>query len=171
MPGVPVPALWRDATTRRPRPRALVRPEVLLLDEPFSAVDAMTREMLQGELARLWEDPQRRQTTAILVTHDLDKPSYSAIASLCSVGRPGECAWSWMSSSPSPDPTRSPVSSGLPRAASSALGRVTRGRSPQQTSESQHSSGGTRLKTPALDSTAVEVARTGRCPSSRPAYL
>ena len=54
--------------------RALaVHPEVLLLDEPFSAVDAMTREMLQGELARLWEDPQRRQTTAILVTHDLDE--------------------------------------------------------------------------------------------------
>jgi NitT/TauT family transport system ATP-binding protein len=54
--------------------RALaVRPEVLLLDEPFSAVDAITREMLQSELVRLWEDPQRRQTTAILVTHDLDE--------------------------------------------------------------------------------------------------
>jgi NitT/TauT family transport system ATP-binding protein len=54
--------------------RALaVRPEVLLLDEPFSAVDAITREMLQGELIRLWEDPQRRRTTAILVTHDLDE--------------------------------------------------------------------------------------------------
>ena len=54
--------------------RALaVHPEVLLLDEPFSAVDAITREMLQGELVRLWEDPQRRRTTAILVTHDLDE--------------------------------------------------------------------------------------------------
>jgi NitT/TauT family transport system ATP-binding protein len=54
--------------------RALaVRPEVLLLDEPFSAVDAITRETLQGELIRLWEDPQRRRTSAILVTHDLDE--------------------------------------------------------------------------------------------------
>jgi NitT/TauT family transport system ATP-binding protein len=54
--------------------RALaVSPEVLLLDEPFSAVDAITREMLQGELIRLWEDPQRRRTSAILVTHDLDE--------------------------------------------------------------------------------------------------
>ena len=54
--------------------RALaVRPEVLLLDEPFSAVDAITRETLQSELIRLWEDSQRRQTTAILVTHDLDE--------------------------------------------------------------------------------------------------
>ena len=54
--------------------RALaVHPEVLLLDEPFSAVDAITREMLQSELIRLWEDPQRRRTSAILVTHDLDE--------------------------------------------------------------------------------------------------
>jgi NitT/TauT family transport system ATP-binding protein len=54
--------------------RALaVRPEVLLLDEPFSAVDAITREMLQGELIRLWDDSQRRRTTAVLVTHDLDE--------------------------------------------------------------------------------------------------
>jgi NitT/TauT family transport system ATP-binding protein len=54
--------------------RALaVHPEVLLLDEPFSAVDAITRETLQGELMRLWEDPQRRRTSAILVTHDLDE--------------------------------------------------------------------------------------------------
>jgi NitT/TauT family transport system ATP-binding protein len=54
--------------------RALaVRPEVLLLDEPFSAVDAITREMLQGELIGLWDDPQRRRTSAILVTHDLDE--------------------------------------------------------------------------------------------------
>ena len=54
--------------------RALaVRPEVLLLDEPFSAVDAITRGTLQSELIRLWEDSQRRQTTAILVTHDLDE--------------------------------------------------------------------------------------------------
>jgi NitT/TauT family transport system ATP-binding protein len=54
--------------------RALaVRPEVLLLDEPFSAVDAITWEMLQGELIGLWDDPQRRRTSAILVTHDFDE--------------------------------------------------------------------------------------------------
>ncbi|MBR8835841.1 MAG: ABC transporter ATP-binding protein [Stigonema ocellatum SAG 48.90 = DSM 106950] len=54
--------------------RALaVQPEVLLLDEPFSAVDAITREMLQDQLVQLWEDPQHCKTTAILVTHDLDE--------------------------------------------------------------------------------------------------
>ncbi|MBW4631320.1 MAG: ABC transporter ATP-binding protein [Iphinoe sp. HA4291-MV1] len=54
--------------------RALaVQPEMLLLDEPFSAVDAITREMLQGELISLWEDSQRHRTTGVLVTHDLDE--------------------------------------------------------------------------------------------------
>ncbi|ARV61496.1 hypothetical protein BZZ01_25240 [Nostocales cyanobacterium HT-58-2] len=70
--------------------RALARqPEMLLLDEPFSAVDAMTREILQGELVSLWEDPQRRRTTAILVTHDLDEAILlgDRIVVLC--GKPG----------------------------------------------------------------------------------
>jgi NitT/TauT family transport system ATP-binding protein len=54
--------------------RALaVQPEVLLLDEPFSAVDAITREMLQSELLSLWQDPQHCKMTAMLVTHDLDE--------------------------------------------------------------------------------------------------
>jgi NitT/TauT family transport system ATP-binding protein len=70
--------------------RALaVRPEVLLLDEPFSAVDAITREKLQGELIRLWEDPQRRQTSAILVTHDLDEAILLGDAIVVLGGTPG----------------------------------------------------------------------------------
>lgn len=43
-------------------------PEVLLLDEPFAALDAQTREMLQGDLLDLWRDYKR---TVIFVTHDL----------------------------------------------------------------------------------------------------
>jgi NitT/TauT family transport system ATP-binding protein len=70
--------------------RALaVRPEVLLLDEPFSAIDAITREMLQGELIRLWEGPQRRRTTAILVTHDLDEAILLGDHIAVLVGTPG----------------------------------------------------------------------------------
>jgi NitT/TauT family transport system ATP-binding protein len=70
--------------------RALaVHPEVLLLDEPFSAVDAITRETLQGELIRLWEDPQRRQTTAILVTHDLDEALFLGDRIVVLGGTPG----------------------------------------------------------------------------------
>jgi len=53
--------------------RALVtQPRLLLLDEPFGALDAQTREMLQDELMRIWqESAMSRSTTAIFVTHDV----------------------------------------------------------------------------------------------------
>jgi NitT/TauT family transport system ATP-binding protein len=56
--------------------RALAaNPEVLLLDEPFSAVDALTRMELQTLVLQLWE---RRKFTAILVTHDVDEAIFLA---------------------------------------------------------------------------------------------
>ena len=51
--------------------RALaIQPEVVLLDEPFAAVDAQTREILQEELLALWS---RYQQTAVFVTHSIDE--------------------------------------------------------------------------------------------------
>ena len=51
--------------------RALViEPDLMLLDEPFAALDAFTRRVLQGELIALW---QRRRPTVLLVTHDVEE--------------------------------------------------------------------------------------------------
>ncbi|MQA94132.1 MAG: ATP-binding cassette domain-containing protein [Streptosporangiales bacterium] len=68
--------------------RALaVDPEVLLLDEPFSAVDAITREQLQAEVLALWERDAAR--SAVLVTHDIDEAILMADRVVVLSGPPG----------------------------------------------------------------------------------
>jgi len=67
--------------------RALVsRPRVLLLDEPFGALDAITRAHMQGELARILE---RENITAIFVTHDVDEAIYLGDRVVVMARRPG----------------------------------------------------------------------------------
>jgi NitT/TauT family transport system ATP-binding protein len=66
--------------------RALsVRPDLLLLDEPFSALDAITRQTLQDELLRLWHETR---TTMLFVTHDLDEAVYLADRVVLLGGKP-----------------------------------------------------------------------------------
>ncbi|HYU19877.1 MAG TPA: ABC transporter ATP-binding protein [Chloroflexota bacterium] len=56
--------------------RALaLEPEILLMDEPFAALDAQTRELMQIELSRIWE---ARRVAVVFVTHSLDEALFLA---------------------------------------------------------------------------------------------
>jgi len=68
--------------------RALVnRPDILLLDEPFGALDALTRINMQNEVLRIWEAEKK---TMILVTHDKDEAIYLGDQVVVLSSRPGK---------------------------------------------------------------------------------
>jgi NitT/TauT family transport system ATP-binding protein len=67
--------------------RALaVDPEILLMDEPFSALDAQTREIMQTELMRIWEQGRK---TVLFVTHQIDEAVFLSDRIVVLARRPG----------------------------------------------------------------------------------
>jgi NitT/TauT family transport system ATP-binding protein len=68
--------------------RALaVNPSIVLMDEPFSALDALTRQTLQDELVRVWAAFNQ---TILFVTHDIEEAVYLSDRVVALGGRPGE---------------------------------------------------------------------------------
>lgn len=68
--------------------RGLVsNPSILLLDEPFGALDALTRIQMQREILRIWKE---KKTTMIMVTHDIDEAIYLGKRIVVMSARPGE---------------------------------------------------------------------------------
>jgi NitT/TauT family transport system ATP-binding protein len=60
---------------------------VLLMDEPFAALDAQTRELMQAELLKVWDQAQRK--TVLFVTHQIDEAVFLADRVIVLTVRPG----------------------------------------------------------------------------------
>jgi NitT/TauT family transport system ATP-binding protein len=68
--------------------RALtIDPDILLMDEPFAALDAQTREIMQFELLRIWRSNRK---TVMFVTHQIDEAVYLADRVVVMTSRPGQ---------------------------------------------------------------------------------
>ena len=102
--------------------RALIgEPPILLLDEPFSALDALTREGFDGELQRLWVEGPR---TVVLVTHSVDEAVRMADRIVVMTARPGSVARVIPVDLPRPRPAANPAAAAIDAEVRAALAEV-----------------------------------------------
>jgi NitT/TauT family transport system ATP-binding protein len=102
--------------------RALISdPPLLLLDEPFSALDALTREGFDGELQRLWMD---RPRTVVLVTHSVGEAVRMADRIVVMTARPGSVARVIPVDLPRPRPAASQATAAIDAEVRAALAEV-----------------------------------------------
>jgi ABC-type nitrate/sulfonate/bicarbonate transport system ATPase subunit len=76
-----------------------VDPSIMLMDEPFGALDALTRRFLQHELLRIWREQQR---TVIFITHSVNEAIFLADRILVMSSRPGRIRAEWKVDAPRP---------------------------------------------------------------------
>jgi NitT/TauT family transport system ATP-binding protein len=89
--------------------RALVvEPDVLLMDEPFSALDVLTSENLRGELVRMWSEGTMPTQTALIVTHNIEEAIQLADRVLVLDSNPGRIKAELPVALPKPRERRSP---------------------------------------------------------------
>ena len=90
--------------------RALIHdPELLLMDEPFGALDALTREVMQAEILRIWAETHK---TVMFVTHSIDEAVLLSDRVIVMSARPSKVAEDLTIDLPRP---RTPASRSLPR--------------------------------------------------------
>ena len=89
--------------------RALsIEPEILMLDEPFSQVDALTAESLRAEVIDIWSGKQRRLSSVVMVSHDISEVAFMADRIVLLSANPGRVANIIANHLPRPRNYRSP---------------------------------------------------------------
>jgi len=89
--------------------RALaVDPEILLMDEPFSQVDALTAQALRAEVLDIWDDRERNLSSIVMVSHDIAEVAYMADRIVVMSANPGRIRTVVENTLPRPRDTHAP---------------------------------------------------------------